>query len=80
MPTTIHRPSKNRDTVRTEAMAAAIVRRADMGLGTTTRDLAACGFSQAEIARLGTDAVAEANRLLAKTGRSESWLADHLVA
>jgi hypothetical protein len=74
MPTGTHHPGKNRDQVRQEAMTAAIIRRANNGQGTTSRDLAACGFSQAEVARLGADAVAEANRQLAKSGRAESWL------
>lgn len=68
-------PSRtNRDTVRTEAMAAAIVRRADDGKATSRGDLVAAGFSPCEVSRLGEAAVDLANRLLARKGRSEQHL------
>lgn len=64
----------NRDTVRTEAMAAAIVRRADDGKATSKRDLLSAGYTACEVNRLGEAAVALANRLLAAKGRSEQHL------
>lgn len=69
-----NRTTDKRDTVRTEAMAAAIVRRADDGRQTTRRDLLGAGFSACEITRLGDAAVELANRLQARKGRSEQHL------
>lgn len=65
------------DTARIEAMAAAILRRADDGRATSQRDLLAAGFSACEINRLGKQAVERANRLLAAKGRSEQHLDLH---